>query len=70
MRRYIATFKLVIDGKEKIHRAEGNALCDFRDGFWISYDKGVVAHTKGSDCKYWIPASQLILIEVSGHNDK
>ncbi len=32
----------------------------FSEGFWIT---GGLSLTKGVDCQYWIPPSQLIMIE-------
>ncbi len=32
----------------------------FINGFWITYD---LKFTKGSDCKYWIPPSQILYVE-------
>jgi hypothetical protein len=35
-------------------------LAGFNKGFWITEQLKL---TKGGDCKYWIPPSQIILIE-------
>ncbi len=39
-------------------RFEG--LYNFCGGFWIDKD---LKFTKGSECKYWIPPSQILYIE-------
>lgn len=35
----------------------------FKDGFWIT---GTLQLTKGADCQFWIPPSQLVMIEKGG----
>ena len=35
-------------------------ISEFKDGFWIT---GTMQLTKGSDCAYWIPPSQITRIE-------
>ncbi len=37
-----------------------DGLHAFTSGFWINLD---LKFTKGSDCKYWIPPSQILYIE-------
>ncbi len=39
---------------------DGDGLFAYTNGFWITKD---VKFTKGSDCKYWIPPSQIKYIE-------
>ncbi len=41
-----------------VHYEEG--IYAFAGGFWIDED---LHFTKGSDCKYWIPPSQILYIE-------
>jgi len=37
-----------------------DGICAFTNGFWITNER---KFTKGSDCKYWIPPSQILYIE-------
>ncbi len=37
-----------------------DGLHAFTSGFWITED---LKFTKGSDCKFWIPPSQILYIE-------
>ncbi len=39
---------------------DGDGLHAFTSGFWITEE---LKFTKGSDCKYWIPPSQILYIE-------
>ena len=44
-----------------MHRAESNnGLFDFLGGFWVDMN---IEFTKGSNCKYFIPANRIIFIE-------
>lgn len=37
-----------------------DSIGDVCDGFWIN---GIYQFTKGSDCKWWIPPSAIIMVE-------
>ncbi len=43
-----------------LYSAQAEGLGSFKDGFWISEKMELV---KSVDCKYWIPPSQIVLIE-------
>lgn len=46
------------DARVAVTGTEG--ACEFKDGFWIT---GTMHLTKGKDAQYWIPPSQITLIE-------
>lgn len=63
MYRYICYFNfLEVFTREGHHvvSTERDGIGAFNKGFWINHN---YQFTKGSDCKYWIPPSQIIYIE-------
>ncbi len=60
--KYVFYFGVVyrIDGKPHEVSCKHDGIHAFVDGFWINAD---LKFTKGSDCKYWIPPSQIYYIE-------
>ena len=46
----------------KLDYVEVSRMSDVTDGFWLNSD---YEFTRGSDCKYWIPPSQIRCVEVS-----
>lgn len=45
-------------GKQQM--VAGKELADFKDGFWVNSNYQL---TKGSDCIYWIPPSQIVYVQ-------
>ncbi len=62
MTRYVCYF-LWRDVWHTVESEEG--IRRFDSGFWIT---GTMELTKASDCKYWIPPSQIKYIEKIGGN--
>jgi hypothetical protein len=58
MNKYVCIFEK--RGSKYEGNVRVNCLADVKDGFWIN-DKG--KFTLGSDCKFWIPPSQIKIIE-------
>jgi hypothetical protein len=48
-------------GEEKPRSVKADRMDRFTEGFWIDPD---LNFTLASDCKYWIPPGQIILIEL------
>ncbi len=49
-----------VDGQHHHVTSQHDGIHAFIDGFWLNED---LKFTKGSDCKYWIPPSQIRYIE-------
>ena len=43
-----------------------NSIADFEDGFWINDN---LKFTKGPDCKFWIPPSQILYVSKDSVNE-
>lgn len=68
--RCVFDFGVIYKTAWKLHEViyRGDGIHAFTDGFWINDD---LKFTKGSDCKYWIPPSQILYIEkFKGERDE
>ena len=54
MSKYVCRFVF------QVKQLEVEGTMEMRDGFWINAE---FERTTGSDCKYWIPPSQILYIE-------
>jgi hypothetical protein len=46
--------------EDSAHTVIGSGFFDFTKGFWINED---LEFTRGADSRYWIPVSQILLVE-------
>ncbi len=48
------------DGGRHSVTVHNDGLHNFTNGFWLTNE---LKFTKGSDCKFWIPPSQILYVE-------
>ena len=59
--RCVFNFSRIYEVASRSHEVtcSDDGIYNFADGFWINEE---LKFTKGSDCKYWIPPSQILYV--------